>query len=83
MGAARSQTALTSPLDAHVAQAEAARLAALRWEAERRVDELRRSLALQLGQPTQARCMDRSIRCQEPTAARIRPTMPKRWLRRP
>ncbi|MBL9006222.1 MAG: TolC family protein [Myxococcales bacterium] len=52
VGAARSQTALTSPLDAHVAQAEAARLAALRWEAERRVDELRRSLALQLGQPT-------------------------------
>lgn len=52
VGAARSQAALTSPMDAHVAQAEAARLSALRYEAERRVTELQLSLAIQLGQPT-------------------------------
>lgn len=54
IGAARSQAALTSAVDAHVAQAEAARLSTLRYEAERRADELRQSLAAQLGQPALA-----------------------------
>ncbi len=52
VGAARAQAALIAPVDAHVAQAEAARFASLRYEAERRAEELRVSLAAQLGQPT-------------------------------
>lgn len=51
IGQARAQAALTSPVDAHAASAEAARLGALRFEAERRAAELQINLAAQLGEP--------------------------------
>jgi cobalt-zinc-cadmium efflux system outer membrane protein len=51
IGAARSQAALASAVDARVAQAESARLFTLLYEAERRTEELKVSLAAQLGQP--------------------------------
>lgn len=52
LSAARSQAALSSPVDARVSQAESARLFALLYETERRTEELKVSLAAQLGQPT-------------------------------
>ncbi len=50
VSAARAQAELGAAIDAHIAQAEATRLSSLRYEAERRVSDLRQKLALQLGQ---------------------------------